>query len=130
MCVIRCIHRLKDEFGRLRANLSVAQRIIHTSNPAKVNGQVSSGANDAPVIVAGHQDLPSAEVRPGQSEAISVAVVKEYTLFLAESSGQRHECYREHPSTHLFVSIRDNEASPSHQMHQSVQDTSEAKRFY
>jgi hypothetical protein len=86
MGVILVIHRMVHILGRLRPLLAVAEGVIDTRNAAKVDGEVTRGADDAPVVVTGHEDLAATDLVAGNLQ-LGLATVGRDDLLLAQRRG-------------------------------------------
>lgn len=90
MGIILDINGLKDKLGGFSVLLAIAESQIGSCNPAKVNGQVTSRSNNAPVVVTGNENLAGTDTITCKLEAVlGDLIVQENDLVLSETMSQR-----------------------------------------
>lgn len=90
VCVILDIDRVKLELGRLGMPFPIAESEVRAGDPSKVHGQVARGPDHPPVVIARHEDLARASVRPSKlEEVIGSIALKGDDLLLPQGIDQR-----------------------------------------
>lgn len=86
--VIRHISRLKLVFRRSGARLAVAQGVVGAGDTTKVEGEIASSADHAPVLILGDADLAGADILASDLEGAFGALESD-DLLLANGRDER-----------------------------------------